>query len=55
MSQPSLLIVDDEAGVRESIRIIFNKDFRLLETKSSAEAIQRVQEEKPEIILLDIL
>src|SRR3972149_4320765 len=55
MSQPSLLIVDDEAGVRESIRLIFNKDFRLLEAKSSAEATQRVQEEKPEIILLDIL
>jgi DNA-binding NtrC family response regulator len=55
MSQPSLLIVDDEAGVRESIRLIFNKDFRLLEAKSSAEAIQGVREEEPDIILLDIL
>ena len=55
MSQPSLLIVDDEAGVRESIRLIFGKDFRLQEARSSEEAIRRAREERPEIILLDIL
>lgn len=55
MSQPSLLIVDDEAGVRESIRLIFGKDFRLHETKSSEEAIRKVRQERPEVILLDIL
>lgn len=55
MSQPSLLIVDDEAGVRESIRLIFGKDFRFYETKSSEEAIRKVREERPEVILLDIL
>jgi len=55
MSQPSLLIVDDEAGVRESLRLIFKQDFRVSEARSSAEAIQRVREERPEIVLLDIL
>ncbi len=55
MSQPSLLIVDDEAGVRESVRLIFGKDFRLQEARSSEEAIRKVGEGKPEIILLDIL
>jgi DNA-binding NtrC family response regulator len=55
MSQASLLIVDDEAGVRESLRLIFKPDFRISEAKSSDEAIQRVREEKPEIVLLDIL
>jgi DNA-binding NtrC family response regulator len=55
MGQPSLLIVDDEPGVRESIRLIFGKDFRLSEAKSSAEALRKVQEERPEVVLLDIL
>jgi DNA-binding NtrC family response regulator len=54
MSQPSLLIVDDEAGVRESLRMIFNKDFRILEAASSEVAIKKAQEESPEIVLLDI-
>ncbi len=54
MSRPSLLIVDDEAGVRASLRIIFNKDFRILEAASSEIAIEKAQEESPEIVLLDI-
>ena len=54
MSRPSLLIVDDEAGVRASLRMIFNRDFRILEAASSAVAIEKAQEESPEIVLLDI-
>ncbi len=54
MSRPSLLIVDDEAGVRASLRMIFNRDFRILEAASSAVAIEKSQEESPEIVLLDI-
>ena len=55
MSQPSLLIVDDEVGVRESLKIVFSKDYRLLEADSVEVAIQKVQEERPEIVFLDIL
>jgi DNA-binding NtrC family response regulator len=55
MSQPSLLVVDDEAGVRESLRLIFGKDFQIREAKSSEEAVRAVKEEQPDIILLDIL
>ena len=54
MSRPSLLIVDDEAGVRESLRMIFNRDFRILEAASSEVAIKKAQEESPEVVLLDI-
>jgi DNA-binding NtrC family response regulator len=55
MTPTSLLIVDDEAGVRESLRFVFNKDFQIREAKSSEEAIREVREEKPDVILLDIL
>ena len=55
MSQPSLLIVDDEVGVRESLKIVFSKDYRLLEADSVEVAIQKAQEERPEIVFLDIL
>jgi len=55
MSLPSLLIVDDEAGVRESLRQVFAKHFRVYEARSSEEAIRRVEEEIPEVTLLDIL
>lgn len=55
MSQTSLLVVDDEVGVRESIRLIFGKHFRVHEARSSEEALRKVKEETPDIVLLDIL
>lgn len=55
MNTPTLLIVDDEVGVRESIRLIFGKELRVLEANSSEEAIRRVKQEIPDVILLDIL
>ena len=55
MSQPSLLIVDDEVGVRESLKMVFSKDYRLLEADSVKVALQIVRENRPEVVLLDIL
>lgn len=55
MNTPALLIVDDEVGVRESIRLIFGKDLRVLEANCSEEAIRKVKQEIPDVILLDIL
>ena len=50
-----ILIVDDESGVRQSLHMVFNKSFRVLEAVSSEDAIQKVTEEKPDVVLLDIV
>jgi len=55
MSQPVLLVVDDEAGVRQSLRLVFNKSYRVLEAMSADDAIQKLAEEKPDVVLLDIV
>ena len=55
MSSPLLLAVDDEVGVLESLRMVFCKEYRLLETASVDAAIRKVQEERPQVVLLDIL
>jgi two-component system response regulator AtoC len=55
MTQPLLLVVDDEAGVRQSLQMIFNKSFRVIEASSAEEALQKVTDEKPDIVLLDIV
>jgi len=55
MSHPLLLVVDDEAGVRQSLQMIFNKSFRVIEASSADEAVQKVAGEKPDIVLLDIV
>ncbi|HXG52040.1 MAG TPA: response regulator [candidate division Zixibacteria bacterium] len=55
MSLPSLLLVDDEVGVRESLKMVFGKAFRLLEADSVDRAIPQVESERPEVVLLDVL
>jgi DNA-binding NtrC family response regulator len=55
MSSPLLLAVDDEVGVRESLKMVFCKEYRLLEAASVEAAIRKVQEERPQVVLLDIL
>ena len=55
MTPGPLLIIDDEVGVRESLRMIFGKDFRFLEADSVDAALPQVQEAKPAVVLLDLL
>ncbi|HYA30325.1 MAG TPA: sigma-54 dependent transcriptional regulator, partial [Acidobacteriota bacterium] len=55
MSQPLLLVVDDEAGVRQSLQLVFNKVYRVLEACSADEAVQKLTDDKPDVILLDIM
>jgi DNA-binding NtrC family response regulator len=55
MNLPLLLVVDDEVGVRESLKIVFGKDFRLLEADSVDAALPKVRTEKPNVVLLDVL
>ena len=55
MSQPLLLVVDDEAGVRQSLQLVFNKTYRVIEAPSADEAIQKLTDEKPDVVLLDIM
>ncbi|TMA93793.1 MAG: response regulator [Deltaproteobacteria bacterium] len=55
MSLPVLLVIDDEYGVRESLKIVFSKDYRVLEADSIDAAIPQVQEAHPDVVLLDVL
>jgi DNA-binding NtrC family response regulator len=55
MSLPVLLLIDDEFGVRESLKIVFSKVYRVLEADSIDAAIPQVQEARPDVVLLDVL
>jgi two-component system, NtrC family, response regulator AtoC len=55
LNQPVMLVVDDEAGVRQSLQLVFNKAFRVVEATSAGDAIQKATEERPDVALLDIV
>jgi DNA-binding NtrC family response regulator len=50
-----ILIVDDELSVRDSLRMIFKKEYQVIMAGNSAEASEKVQKEEPDLIFLDII
>ncbi len=52
---PSLLVVDDEPGVRESLRMLFKGDCEVATASSVEEAEQFLQGSSPDLILLDLV
>jgi DNA-binding NtrC family response regulator len=50
-----LLLVDDEVGVRESLKMVFSKSYRLLEADNVDSALAQVRNARPDLVLLDVL
>ncbi len=51
----TLLVVDDEAGIRESLKWIFKDTYDIVLAKDGRQALQVVEKKSPDLILLDIL
>jgi DNA-binding NtrC family response regulator len=51
----SVLIVDDEIGARESLKMILKNDYEVFLAKNAEEAFSKIKEHSPDVILLDII
>ena len=51
----SVLIVDDEIGTRESLKMILKNDYEVFLAKNAEEAFSQIKEHSPDVILLDII
>jgi DNA-binding NtrC family response regulator len=49
------MLIDDEFGVRESIKMVFGKQYRMLEADCVETALPIVEETRPDVVLLDIM
>lgn len=53
--EKTILIVDDEDGVRESVReVLSDEGYRVIDTADGARVLDLIQREKPRLVLLDI-
>lgn len=52
--KPTILVVDDEPGARQSLEVILEDDYRVLSAESGREALEVLQRESIDLILLDV-
>ncbi len=50
----SVLIVDDEIGVRLSLKLLLKNDYEVFLAKNAEEAFSQIKERSPEVVLLDV-
>jgi len=51
----SILVVDDEVGARESLKMILKKDYQVFLAKNAEEAFRQMETCNPDVILLDLI
>ncbi|WP_432824951.1 SpoIIE family protein phosphatase [Dactylosporangium sp. CA-092794] len=52
---PRVLVVDDNADMREYIRRVLDADYRVTEAADGAEALRRLRAEPPDLVLTDVM
>ena len=52
--RPVVLVVDDDAGLRDSFRLILEDDYEVLEAADGAGALQTFRTTQVDLVLLDI-
>jgi len=53
--RPRILVIDDEAAIRDSLRMILEyEDYRFVGAASGQEGLEIVQRERPDVVLVDI-
>lgn len=50
-----ILVVDDERGTRESLKAVFSDRYILSEAENAAEGLQKLSEERVDLLLLDVI
>jgi len=52
----TILVVDDELDIRESVKMILEKNgYKVLTAENGDECLNIIQQKKPDLILLDIM
>ncbi|MBI4706925.1 MAG: response regulator [Candidatus Omnitrophica bacterium] len=54
MPKQKILICDDSEGLRESLKLILEDDYKLILACDGEEAVQLTEKECPDLVLLDI-
>ena len=54
MKETKILICDDEPGIRESLKLILERDYTLSYARNGREAVEQVKQHRPDLVITDI-
>ena len=54
MKRPTIVVIDDETGPRESLRMILKDTYQVSLAKGALEGLKLVEENRPDVVFLDI-
>ncbi len=54
MEKPTILVCDDELGLRESLKLILEPDYALAFTGNGEEAIRYIKANDPDLLIMDV-
>jgi len=49
-----ILVIDDEQGIRESLKIILENDYEIYELQNPENALENIKKINPDLVILDI-
>src|SRR5437870_451165 len=52
--KPTVLVVDDEEGIRETLRLVFERDFEVLTACTGMTALDIARERRVDVAFLDV-
>ena len=52
--RPTILVIDDELGPRESLRILFKNKYNVITAESGPKGIEIIKSEKIDLVILDL-
>jgi len=55
MPRKKILVADDEADIRHLISLTLSEEYEIVEAVDGVEAVLKAKEEKPDLIMLDIM
>ena len=54
MRKADILVCDDEAGVRESLKLILGKEYTLAYATNGEEAVNYIKAHNPDLLIMDV-
>jgi len=55
MAKPTILVCDDDPGLRELMKVTLGTEYRFVEATDGDEALASLDAERPDIVLLDVM